>query len=284
MTVVQSMCAAALCLIAAAWLLTGGQEQASRRARLMFAGQGAVVLPPWWSWERLLPVIRFRKEWWCLPAGAAAAVAGESPLPLVAGAVAVPLVRRWLRARERRRDEDRRAQGVIGLCGATAGELRAGLQPAQALLFAVGATDVLGDAEAEVLAAARFGGDVPEALRTAARQPGAGGLAGVAACWRVAVDSGAGLAAGLDRLEAALRAEMDQQEELKAQLAGAWSTIVLLALLPVAGLAMGWALGADPLHVLFHSPAGIACLVIGGLLETVGLCWAGRIVRAGEET
>jgi tight adherence protein B len=277
------MCAAALCLIAAVWLLTGGQEQALRRARLMFAGPGTAVLPPWWSWERLLPGIRFRKEWWCLPAGAAAAVAGESPLPLAAGAVAVPLVRRWLRARERRRDEDRRAEGVIGLCGATAGELRAGLQPAQALLFAVGATDVLGDAEAEVLAAARFGGDVPDALRTAARQPGAEGLAGVAACWRVAVDSGAGLAAGLDRLEAALRAEMDQRDELKAQLAGAWSTIVLLALLPVAGLAMGWALGADPLAVLFHSPAGIACLVIGALLETAGLCWAGRIVRAGEE-
>jgi tight adherence protein B len=277
------MCAAALCLIAAVWLLTAGQEQALRRARLMFAGPGTAVLPPWWSWERLLPGIRFRKEWWCLPTGAAAAVAGESPLPLAAGAVAVPLVRRWLRARERRRDEDRRSQGVIGLCGTTAGELRAGLQPAQALLIAVGATDVLGDAEAEVLAAARFGGDVPEALRTAARQPGAEGLAGVAACWRVAVDSGAGLAAGLDRLEAALRAEMDQREELKAQLAGAWSTIVLLALLPVAGLAMGWALGADPLRVLFHSPAGIACLVIGGLLETAGLCWAGRIVRAGEE-
>jgi tight adherence protein B len=106
----------------------------------------------------------------------------------------------------------------------------------------------------------------------------------MAACWRVAVDSGAGLAAGLDRLEAALRSESDQREDLKAQLAGAWSTVALLALLPVAGLAMGWALGADPLSVLFHTPAGIACLVTGGLLETAGLCWAGRIVRAGEQT
>ncbi|MGX6742737.1 type II secretion system F family protein [Streptomyces peucetius] len=277
------MCATALCLAGAVWLLAGGHERGRRRARLLFADSGAVALPPWWSWERLLPVIRLRRQWLCLPAALVAAVAGESPLPLVLGAVAVPLVRRLLRARERRRDEDRRVQGVIGLCGATAGELRAGLQPAQALLFAAGSTDVLGDAEAAVLAAARFGGDVPEALRTAARQPGAEGLAGMAACWRVAVDSGAGLAVGLDRLEASLRAESDQREDLKAQLAGAWSTIALLALLPVAGLAMGWALGADPLHVLFHTTAGLACLVIGGLLETAGLCWAGRIVRAGEK-
>lgn len=282
MTAVQTMCAAALCAGAAAWLLTGGQGRGLRRARLLFADAGSVALPPWWAWERMLPAIKLRKEWLCLPAALLVALAGESPLPLAAGAVAVPLVRRWLRTRERRRDEDRRAQGVIGLCGTTAGELRAGLQPAQALLLAAKATDVLGDFEPAVVAAARFGGDVPEALRAAARQPGAEGLAGVAACWRVAVDSGAGLAAGLDRLEAALRAESDQREDLKAQLAGAWSTIALLALLPAGGLAMGWALGADPLRVLFHTPAGIACLGIGGLLETAGLWWAGRIVRAGE--
>ncbi|MEU0085151.1 type II secretion system F family protein [Streptomyces sp. NPDC006274] len=276
------MCAAALCLVGAAWL-TAGQQRGLRRARLLFADAGAAALPPWWSGERLLPVIRLRREWLCLPVALMAAFAAESPLPLALGAAAVPLVRRWLLARERGRDSDRRVQGVIDLCGATAGELRAGLQPAQGLLLAAGATDVLGDAEAAVLAAARFGGDVPEALRKAAQQPGAEGLAGMAACWRVAVDSGAGLAAGLDRLEAALRSESDQREDLKAQLAGAWSTVALLALLPVAGLAMGWALGADPLYVLFHTSAGIACLVTGGLLETAGLCWAGRIVRAGEQ-
>lgn len=247
----------------------------------MFAAGGEVP-PPWWSGERLVPAIRLRKEWLCLPVALLAAVAGRSVLPLIAGVAAVPLARRWLRGREHKLDEERRAEGVIGLCAATASELRAGLQPGQALLFAARETHVLGDAEAPVLAAARFGGDVPGALRAAALQRGAGGLAGMAACWRVAVDSGAGLAAGLDRLEAALRAEKDQREELAAQLAGAWSTVVLLAVLPAAGLAMGWALGADPLHVLFHTPSGIGCLVIGGLLEALGLYWAGRIVRAGE--
>ncbi|HET6359866.1 type II secretion system F family protein [Streptomyces sp.] len=274
--------AAAVCAGAAAWLAVG-REQGLRRARLLLAGGGNVKTAPWWAWQGVLPRVRLRREWLCVPVALVLAVLGESVLPLIAGAVAVPLVRRRLRARELRREQERRAEGVVTLCGAVAGELRAGLQPGQALLFAARSTGVLGEAEAGVLAAARFGGDVPQALREVAREPGADGLAGVAACWRVAVDSGAGLAAGLDRLEAALRAERDQQADLKTQLAGAWSTIGLLALLPLAGLGMGWALGADPLRVLLHTPAGLMCLVVGGLLETVGLCWAGRIVRQGGE-
>lgn len=283
MRATESICAAAVCAGAAAWLIAG-RDQGMRRARLLLAGGGAVAEPPWWAWERVLPVVRLRREWLCLPVALVVAVLGKSVLPLVAGAAAVPLARRRLRAREHRKERDHRAERVVALCGAVAGELRAGLQPGQALLFGARSTRALGQAEAAVLAAARFGGDVPGALNAAARQPGAEGLAGFAACWRVAVDSGAGLAAGLDRLEAALRAERDQRHDLAAQLAGAWSTVVLLALLPVAGLGMGWALGADPLDVLFHTPGGIACLAAGGLLEAAGLFWAGRIVRAGEET
>ncbi|MFI9580274.1 type II secretion system F family protein [Streptomyces sp. NPDC052236] len=292
----EPLYAAALCAGTAAWL-TVGRDRGLKRARLLLAGGGAMEAAPWWSWERLPGALRpllgssggARREWLCLPVGLVLAVLGESVVPLAAGAVAVPLVRRWLRARERRRDQERRAESVITLCGAVAGELRAGLQPGQALMLAAGSTGsiestgALDGAEAAVLAAARFGGDVPQALREAAREPGADGLAGVAACWRVSVDGGAGLAAGLDRLEAALRAEQDQRQDLRSQLAGAWSTVTLLALLPVVALAMGWALGADPLRVLLHTPAGLACLTVGGVLEAAGVYWAARIVRAGEK-
>lgn len=104
----------------------------------------------------------------------------------------------------------------------------------------------------------------------------------MAACWRVAVDGGAGLATGLERLEATLREDRRRREELRAQLAGAWSTVVVLALLPVAGLGLGAALGADPLRVLLHTPGGLACLAVGASLEAAGLYWACRIVRGGE--
>nr|WP_274561039.1 type II secretion system F family protein [Streptomyces spiramyceticus] len=280
---VGPVCAAAVCAGAAAWLI-GGRDGDLRRARLMLAGGAVDPEASPTLWERLLSTARGRlgREWLCVPVAVLLAVLAASVLPLAMGAVAVPLVRRRLRAGVRRRERERRADEVIALCGAVAGELRAGRQPGQALFAAAAGTGGLGSSEADVMAAARFGGDVPEALRRAAREPGADGLVGVAACWRVAVDGGAGLAAGLDRLEGALRAERDQREDLRAQLAGAWATVALLALLPVAGLLIGSALGAGPLLVLLHTPAGLGCLLAGGLLEGAGLFWARRIVRRGE--
>ncbi|MEU3352338.1 type II secretion system F family protein [Streptomyces sp. NPDC037389] len=264
-----------------------------RRARLLLAGGGTagggragdgpgLALPgrtgEWVG--RLRRVVRQRRELLCLPVGCAVAVLGKSVLPLIVGALAVPLVRRWLAARERQRERERRESAVIDMCGTVAGELRAGRQPGAAVsgLREAG----LGPGWPAVPAAARFGGDVPDALRKAGRQSGAEGLQGVAACWRVAVDGGAGLAAGLERVAAALGAERDQREELRAQLAGTRSTAVMLALLPVLALLMGVALGAEPLRVLLHTPTGLGCLVFGGLLECAGIAWTRRIVRVAE--
>ncbi|MFE3858454.1 type II secretion system F family protein [Streptomyces griseorubiginosus] len=323
----------------AVWLW-GGRRSGLRRAQALLAGGGVVgVGPP--GWRHLVGELRRVRgrlgfEWAAAVVGLVLAVLGASVLPVLAGAAGVPLLRRVRLAREARRVRERRADAVIALCAAVAGEVRAGRQPGEALVVAVrdfegvgmnegrmhgvgaagvigvagvgvtgaGVTEAgvigsgglgsggagpggpggsgLGDAQAVVLAAARFGGDVPGALAAAARRPGAEGLLGLAACWRVAVDQGAGLAAGLDRLEGALRAERDQRADLRAQLAGARSTAWMLAALPVLGLGLGAALGADPLRVLLHSGAGLGCLVVGGLLEGLGMWWAMRIVRGAE--
>jgi tight adherence protein B len=281
------MGAAVMCAGAAAVVMSG-RYAGARRARLLFAGGGTVACgPPWWRDMAGGPRRirgRLRAEWWALAAGLVLAVLGASVLPVLVGAAGVPLLRRARLAGEARRARERREDAVIALCGALAGEVRAGRQPGEALLCAARESDGLGEAQAVVLAAARFGGDVPGALTGAARQPGAEGLSGLAACWRVAVDQGAGLAAGLDRLEEALRAQRDQRCDLRAQLAGARSTAVMLAGLPVLGLALGTALGADPLHVLLHTGAGLGCLLAGGVLESLGLWWALRIVRRAETT
>ncbi|MEW2526727.1 type II secretion system F family protein [Streptomyces sp. NPDC047071] len=298
---------AVLCAGGSVWLLGGrARVRELRRARLALAVPGTAGPGP--LWHRTVAVVRERlggrvgPEVWLLAGGLAVAVLGESMVPLVAGAVGVPLAGRLRRAREARRERERRTDAVIALCGALAGEVRAGRQPGEALRTAtedpaVGRSDTgsaelvgsgrsggrgLGGEWAGVLAAARFGGDVPGALREAAREPGAEGLLGLAACWRVAVDRGAGLATGLERLEGALRAERDQRSDLRAQLAGARSTAVLLAGLPALGLLMGGALGARPLRVLLHTGAGFGCLLVGGLLEGAGAWWALRIMRKAE--
>ncbi|GHC35518.1 type II secretion system F family protein [Streptomyces cinnamoneus] len=278
-----------LCAVAVAGLGARPGPQL-RRARLLladggpvgFGGPGSSFLPDWageWA-ERLRRWARARRELACLPVGCGVALLGHSLVPLIGAAVAVPLVRRWLAVRQREHERERCEAAVIEMCGSVAGELRAGRQPCEAV---AGLTQVeLGPGWPAVPAAARFGGDVPTALRKAALQPGAEGLNGVAACWRVAVDGGAGLAAGLERVAAALCAERDQRDELRAQLAGTRSTAVMLALLPVLALLMGSALGADPLRVLLHTPAGLGCLLLGGLLESAGIAWTRRIVRAAE--
>ncbi|MGW0874115.1 type II secretion system F family protein [Streptomyces sp. NPDC002740] len=279
------MAAAVACAGAVAWLL-GGPYSGARRAQLLLAGGGVVGSgPP--PWRRLTGELRglrarWRPEWWAPVAGLVLALLGGSVLPVVAGAIGVPLLRRVRRAAEIRRAGERRGDAVIALCAALAGEVLAGRQPGEALRRAAQDSGGLGAAQPAVLAAARFGGDVPTALAVAARQPGADGLLGLAACWRVAVDQGAGLAAGLDRLEAALRAEREQRADLRAQLAGPRATVVMLAGLPVLGLLLGAALGADPLHVLLHTGAGLGCLLVGGVLEGVGMWWALRIVRHAE--
>ncbi|MFS4091858.1 type II secretion system F family protein, partial [Streptomyces sp. AF1A] len=198
MTGEMSMGAALICLGALAWLL-GGRHYGVRRARLLFAGGGAVATGPPTA-DQLLSELRrlcgrWGAEWWALAAGLVLAVLGASVIPAVAGAAGVPVLRRVRLAQQARRTRERRADAVIALCGVLAGEVRAGRQPGEALLRAAQDSGGLGDAQAAVVAAARFGGDVPGALAVAARQPGAEGLPGLAACWRVAVDQGAGLAA-----------------------------------------------------------------------------------------
>lgn len=231
---------------------------------------------------------RFGVEWACVPTGALLGVATWSLVPVGAGAIAVPLVGRALRRRDERAAAVRVSAAVSALCGTVAGDLRAGRPPHVALADAVEAADWprspgLAEIARLLLSAARFGGDVPKALRAAARcGPGAEGLNAVAACWQVAVDGGAGLAAALDRVAAALRAEADQRDDLRAQLAGPRSTAVLLALLPVFGLVLGTGLGADPSAVLLHTSAGLACLVAGAVLEWGGLAWTARIIRGAE--
>ncbi|MBM4829477.1 MULTISPECIES: type II secretion system F family protein [Actinomycetes] len=274
--------AAVACLGSAAWVLGGGHREA-RRARALAGDDRGLEGRPLLTTAADRLRARLGVEWTSLAVGVVLAVLGASVLPVVAGAAGVPVLRRVRRATAGRKERDGRADAVVALCGALAGELRAGRQPGEGLSAAARDSGGLGGHQAAVLAAARFGGDVPGALTAAARQPGAEGLRGLAACWRVAVDQGAGLADGLDRLEAALRAERDQRADLRAQLSGARATAVMLAGLPLVGLALGAALGADPLHVLLHTPSGTVCLAAGGVLEGLGLWWALRIMRGAEE-
>lgn len=99
----------------------------------------------------------------------------------------------------------------------------------------------------------------------------------VQAAARLADRTGAPLADLLDRIEADARAMDRGLAAAAAQAAGAQATAWLLALLPLGGIALGFAIGVDPVEVLLHTPIGAACVVSALLLQLGGLAWADRL-------
>jgi tight adherence protein B len=176
----------------------------------------------------------------------------------------------WL-VRRRRAEivRRRRHDAVLGLCGALAAELHAGLPTQTALLRACAEWPEF----STVWHAARLGGDIAGELRVLARRPGAAGLRAIAAGWTVAAHSGGSLARVLDRLLVGLRDEDNARAEVEAALEAPRATARMLAVLPLFGVALGSAMGADPIGFLVHTGAGRLCLLAGMLLALAGVAW-----------
>lgn len=171
-------------------------------------------------------------------------------LPATAGAVATATAAVVLSRGASERGRRRLAGRLVEAVGTLAADLRAGQQPAEALAAVDGSPAI--------------------------------GHRAVRAVWEVSEHSGAPAAAVLDRVEQDLRAREAQHREIAAQLAGARSTAGLLALLPVLGIGLGAAMGARPLAVLLGQPRGQLALVVGVVLEALGVLWTARIVAGAQ--
>ncbi|SOD63196.1 tight adherence protein B [Streptomyces zhaozhouensis] len=267
----------AFCAVVGVWLVAGVDLRVARGRAL---APGGAVRPDRARARWRPDAAAVRVGLCCLAGGGLLSLAAGSPVPWVLSALAVPLVDRGWRRRRAAAAARRRREAVVDFCVALAGEVQAG-RPAVAALATAGRAE-LGPLAAAPLAAARYGGDVPGALRSAAGRPGAEGLSGVAACWEVAVQGGASLAAGLERVATALRAERDQDEELRALLAGPRATARVLAALPLGGLVLGSTMGIAPLRVLFGTPLGLCCLALGVFFQWAGMAWTAALVRSAE--
>jgi len=234
-----------------------------------------------WSgtWGRAGPAL--------LALGAGLLLAGPA-LGVVAAAVTATV----LRAAESRRRRRQRAQEqarAVEACAALAAELRAGRTAGEALAAAAGlAGGPTGEVLSAAAATAALGGDVPAALLPASGDGPAPAvpdlLRGLATCWALCAATGSGLAAAVERLEQAERAALARRRAVAAELAGPRATAGLLAMLPVVGLLLAAALGAQPVQVLLYTPVGAFCLVVGVGLDLLGLAWTERlVVRAGGE-
>ena len=100
----------------------------------------------------------------------------------------------------------------------------------------------------------------------------------VAAC-RLAADLGAPLAPLLDGVAGQLAAQAEADGDRRAALAGPRATAQVLTWLPVLGVLLGAAVGADPFAVLLDGSIGSAALVTGVGLVLTGRVWTGRLAR-----
>jgi tight adherence protein B len=104
----------------------------------------------------------------------------------------------------------------------------------------------------------------------------------LAGCLIVAERSGAPLAGILEQYAAQLDADLDGLSARETALAGPRATVVLLAWLPVVVLALGFALGLNPLEILLGSLPGRSALAAGVLLIMASRIWSRRLVRHAE--
>jgi tight adherence protein B len=177
------------------------------------------------------------------------------PVAGVAGAVYATIgVRAVLRRRAARRAAEATTRALDAVA-ALAADLRAGAVPDEALAIASPALGVANSASIQRLAG-RVGG-----------------------AWQVAEAAGAPLADLLDRLAADARGLERIRLSAAAHAAGAAATTWLLAALPVAGIAIGYGIGADPLQILLGTPVGAACAGVALTLQLAGLAWSARLTR-----
>jgi tight adherence protein B len=212
-----------------------------------------------------------------LAGGIAAVLAAALSTPLVAvlaGGCALTAARAE-RRRRCRVGEERRMKGLVEALATLAADLRSGRSVEAAAASAVRACP--DEPSGEALVRALRIPDVP--VERPSTGPVGEAVDRLAAAVRISGRTGCSLAALVAAVEDDLRARLRQRQDLRSAVAGPRASAVLLAALPLLGLAMGSGVGADPWHVLTTTVAGQVLLIAGVTLEVAGLAWSARLVR-----
>jgi tight adherence protein B len=203
-------------------------------------------------------------------------------LPLTAVA-AVSTIAATLLLRRRRR-----LRALAGTQEATAlqaaldilvGELRVGAHPVAAIGVAARESDGrVAQSLGAVAARALLGADVAAGLRAeAVRSMSPGHWERLAVCWQLAQIHGLAIATLMQAAQRDLTERERFRARVEAGMAGARTTAGVLAALPLLGVLLGCAIGADPVGFLFSGGVGGWLLCGGTVLIGAGLLWSDHI-------
>lgn len=210
---------------------------------------------------------------------AAVAVVSTPGAAVSVGMLATTLLARN-RAVARRRERGAEATELQAALDVLIGELRVGAHPVAAMRAAAQeSTGRTATSLHAVTARALLGADVAEGLRAEGGRsllPGYWERLGV--CWRLAQAQGLAVAALMQAAQCDVVERERFRGRVEAGLAGARATAAILAGLPVLGVLLGHAIGADPLGFLLSGGAGGWLLVIGTTFVCAGLRWSDRIM------
>lgn len=194
---------------------------------------------------------------------------------IIVGVCATWYIRDVLAAGSRRRGQ----RAVAAFLSVTTADLRAGATLAGAWSRGV---EMLPDtapphirqplAAASVLA--RRGGSIHSALADADPE-----LKSLGELARLSEQHGIALAGLLEQAANRLDTLRRHTQETAASLQGPQATALVLTCLPLAGIGMGSAMGADPLGFLLGGGLGGVLLVVGTALSCGGFAWSRLIIR-----
>lgn len=185
---------------------------------------------------------------------------------------------RVVRDVRQRKRQQRREVHVAGFLSLLNGELRAGHTMAAAVDHAAGnlsadAPSALSTTLSHVRTRAHRGLSGADALAEGPPE-----LAPLGTLWALSERHGLPLAPLVEQAQVRIDARLRHRAATTATLQGPQATAVILTLLPLAGIAMGTAMGADPLGFLTGGGVGGLLLVTGTMLVAGGFLWARHII------
>lgn len=196
---------------------------------------------------------------------------------LIASAVVVWRIRRVQLLRVQQTQSAVLAE-FLGLC---AGNLRAGVPMVEAMDHALSNVDSTGAVTAVLRTSARrarFGGGGPAVLIDATTPD----LQRLGTVWETSERHGVPLVTLMEQMRTRIDTRERHRKATTAQLQGPQATAVILALLPLAGVLMGTAMGADPIGLLTGGGIGGLLLVSGVALVAAGFVMTQKILEGAN--